>query len=216
MKEATAKIFVAFALLLSACCGAYTAWRMSVTDDSMGDAYNDAALALIVDANAAIRAASDVGNHTRAYMDFRAAVADEAVAIEAVTANTDAALDAVLTRVQGARAIPRTVAKAEFPQRFVNRDGSYNQKADSRAAYAAVVGRRTADASGPLADAAGFRSKTDELIILIFGYSILVLVLACTEIITSPLATTILAVACSVASILLAVQTVIIEQAVRS
>ena len=80
MKETTAKIVVAFALLLSACCGAYTAWRMSVTDDSMGDSYNDAALALIVDANASIRASGDVANHARAYMDFRVAVANESTA----------------------------------------------------------------------------------------------------------------------------------------
>lgn len=215
MKEATAKIVVAFALLLSASCGAYTAWRMSVTDDSMGDAYNDAALAQIVDLNASIRAASQVSDHTRAYMDFRAAVADESVAAAAVTANEDEALDPVLTTAQSARGIHRTVAKAEFPQRFVLRDGSYNQHGDTRAAYAAVVGRRTADPSGPLADAALFRSKTDRLVVLIFAYSFLVLLLACTELIESPLVNTILATVCSLVSVGLAVQTVLIEQAVR-
>jgi hypothetical protein len=216
MKETTAKIVVAFALLLSASCGAYTAWRMSVTDDSMGDAYNDAALASIVDANAAIRAANEVGDHTRAYMDFRAAVAASSVASAALAANEDEALDAVLTAVDGARAIPRTVAKAEFPQRFVSRDGSYNQRGDTRAAYAAVVGRRTADPAGPLADAAAFRAKTDQLVVLLFGYAFLVLLLACTEVVSSPLANTVIAVVCSLASVGLAIQTVLIEQVARS
>jgi hypothetical protein len=214
MKEETAKIVVAFALLLSASCGAYTAWRMSVTDDSMGDAYNDAALALIVDANASIRASGDVANHARAYMDFTAALANEAIAADAVEANTDETLTDVLSTVQAQQAIPRTVAKAYFPQRFVLRDGSYNQRADTRANYATVVGRRTADASGPLADAASYRSKTDQLVILLFGYSILVLLLACTEVIPSPLVNTIVATVCSLASIGLAIQTILIEQVV--
>jgi hypothetical protein len=214
MKEETAKIVVAFALLLSASCGAYTAWRMSVTDDSMGDAYNDAALALIVDANASIRASGDVANHARAYMDFTAGLANEAIAADAVEANTDAALTDVLSTVQAQQAIPRTVAKSYFPQRFVLRDGSYNQRADTRANYATVVGRRTADASGPLSDAASFRSKTDQLVILLFGYSILVLLLACTEVIPSPLVNTIVATVCSLASIGLAIQTILIEQVV--
>ena len=214
MNETTAKIVVAFALLLSASCGAYTAWRMSVTDDSMGDSYNDAALALIVDANASIRAAGDVANHARAYMDFRAAVASETIAIDAAEANTDEALTDVLTTVQAQQAIPRTVAKSYFPQRFVLRDGSYNQKGDTRAGYATIVGRRTADASGPLADAASFRSKTDQLVVLLLGYSLLVLILACTEVIPSPLINTILATISSLVSIGLAIQTMLIEQVV--
>ena len=214
MKETTSKIVVAFALLLSACCGAYTAWRMSVTDDSMGDSYNDAALALIVDATASIRASGDVANHARAYMDFRVAVANESIAGDVFEANTDETMTDVLAEAQAQQAIPRTVAKSYFPQRFVLRDGSYNQRADTRANYATIVGRRTADASGPLADAASFRSKTDQLVVLLFVYAIIVLLLACTETIPSPLVNTIIATVSSLVSIGLAIQTILIEQVV--
>jgi len=212
MTETMAKIIVAFALLLTASCGAYTAWRMSVTDDSMGDSYNDAALALIVDANASIRAAADVANHVRSYMDFQSAVTQESIAFDAAEANTNDAVAPVLERVVDEQAVPRTVAKAYFPQRFVLRDGSYNQRADMRASYASVVGRRTADATGPLGDAASFRSKTDQLVVLLFIYSFLVLILASTEVIPHKWTNAVLAIFCSLASIGLAIQTFLIEQ----
>lgn len=214
MRETTAKIIVAFALLLTACCGAYTAWRMSVTDDSMGDSYNDAALALIVDANASIRAAADVANHVRSYMDFHNAVTQESIAIDAAEVNTDEAVAGVLDRVVAEQAVPRTVAKSYFPQRFVQRDGSYNQRADMRASYASVVGRRTADSTGPLGDAASFRSKTDQLVVLLLVYAFLVLILATTEVIPHTWTNAVLAIVCALVSIGLAIQTVLIEQGV--
>ena len=212
MTETMAKIIVAFALLLTACCGAYTAWRMSVTDDSMGDSYNDAALALIVDANASIRAAADVANHVRSYMDFQRAVTQEFIAVDAVEANTDETIAPVLERIAAEQAVPRTVAKAYFPQRFVLRDGSYNQRADMRASYASVVGRRTADATGPFGEAATFRSKTDQMVVVLFMYSFLVLILASTEVISNKWINAVLAIFCSFASIGLAIQTFLIEQ----
>jgi len=212
MTETMSKIIVAFALLLTASCGAYTAWRMTVTDDGMGDSYNDAALALIVDANASIRAAADVANHVRAYMDFHSAVTQESITVDAAEANTDEAVAVVLERIVAEQAIPRTVAKAYFPQRFVLRDGSYNQRADMRASYASVVGRRTADASSSLSAAVSFRSKTDQLVVLLFMYAFLVLILASTEVIPHKLTNAVLAIFCSLASIGLAIQTFLIEQ----
>ena len=73
MTDSFAKIWIAVALLCAAACGAFTAWRMSVIDDSMGDALNDATHALITDSSARIRAANDVSDHLRAYADYVAA-----------------------------------------------------------------------------------------------------------------------------------------------
>jgi hypothetical protein len=119
--DSFAKIWIAVALLCAAACGAFTAWRMSVIDDSMGDALNDATHALITDSSARIRAANDVSDHLRAYADYVAAINARDISLIQSDESTDDATKTLYVQQSEVDAIPVAITKNYFPQRFVKK-----------------------------------------------------------------------------------------------
>lgn len=181
MNEKVSKIMIALSLLASVAGGAYTAWRMSVIDDSAGDAVNDAMHALITDASASIRASNDVFDRMRAYADYRVAQnAQEMTAYEA--AQTQDAEEAAFLEERAAdEGVPATVARSYFDQRFAARDGGYNLTADQRSTYNRIVGRRNTDSASFLSDAQSSRDKTNRLVIFLIGYALVLLLATLSE-----------------------------------
>ena len=211
MTDSFAKIWIAVALLCAAACGAFTAWRMSVIDDSMGDALNDATHALITDSSARIRAANDVSDHLRAYADYVAASNARDISLIQSDESTDDATKELFMQQSEVDAIPMTIAKSYFPQRFVKQNGEFNRTADYRSTYAKIVGKRKVDASAIYADSQTSRNKTDRLVMILLLYAIMILVVSCSELIESPQVNFGLGVVGVVASLVGIVLTVMIE-----
>jgi hypothetical protein len=184
--DSFAKIWIAVALLCAAACGAFTAWRMSVIDDSMGDALNDATHALIIDSSARIRATNDVSDHLRAYADYVAASNARDISLIQADESTDDATKELYLQQSEVDAIPVSIAKNYFPQRFVKKNGEFNRTADYRATYAKHVGKRNVDASAIYADSQASRNKTDQLVVILLLYAVAILVISCSELIESP------------------------------
>ena len=184
--DSFAKIWIAVALLCAAACGAFTAWRMSVIDDSMGDALNDATHALIIDSSARIRATNDVSDHLRAYADYVAASNARDISLIQADESTDDATKELYLQQSEVDAIPVSIAKNYFPQRFVKKNGEFNRTADYRATYAKPVGKRNVDASAIYADSQASRNKTDQLVVILLLYAVAILVISCSELIESP------------------------------
>jgi hypothetical protein len=181
MNEKAAKILIALSLLTSVAGGAFTAWRMSVIDDSAGDAVNDAMHALITDASASIRASNDVFDRMRAYSDYSVALnAQQMTAYEAEQA-TDEEQKAALEERAVDEGIPVSVAKSYFDQRYVTRDGGYNVSADRRSAYNMIVGRRSTDSAAFLSDAQSSRNMTDRMVVFLIGYALVLLLATVSE-----------------------------------
>ncbi len=215
MSDAIAKIWVAVALLCATAGGAYTAWRMSVIDDAMGDAINDGIHALITDASARIRAASDVSDHLRAYTDYVVASSARDISLLQADESTDPEVQAMYVAQSEADALPANVAKAAFPQRFVKRTGEFNRAADARAVYASIVGKRNVNADAIYADSQQSRDKTSLLVMLLVGYALVILLVSFTELIETPIVNFALALAGIIGSVALVVWTIVIEAGVR-
>ncbi|MCX6016468.1 MAG: hypothetical protein NT020_12915 [Chloroflexales bacterium] len=211
MTDSFAKICIAVALLCATACGAFTAWRMSVVDDSMGDALNAAVHALITDSSARIRAANDVSDHLRSYADYVAASYARDISLMQADESSDDATKQFYLEQSEVDAIPATIAKNYFPQRFVKRDGEFNRTADYRSTIAKYVGKRKIDASTIYADSQLSRDKTDRLVVILLLYAITILVVSCSELIESPKANFGIAVAGVLASLIGIVLTVMIE-----
>lgn len=186
MTDSFAKIWIAVALLCAAACGAFTAWRMSVIDDSMGDALNDATHALIIDSSARIRAANDVSDHLRAYADYVAATNARDISLIQADESADDATKELYVQQSEVDAIPVAIAKNYFPQRFVKKNGEFNRAADYRSTYAKYVGKRNVNASAIYADSQASRNKTDQLVVILLLYAVTILVISCSELIESP------------------------------
>ena len=211
MTDSFAKIWIAVALLCAAACGAFTAWRMSVIDDSMGDALNDATHALVIDSSARIRAVNDVSDHLRAYADYVAASNARDISLIQADESTDEATKELYLQQSEADAIPVAIAKNYFPQRFVKKNGEFNRTADYRATYAKYVGKRNVDASAIYADSQASRNKTDQLVVILLLYALAILVISCSELIESPQVNFSLGIIGIVASVVGIVLTVMIE-----
>lgn len=186
MTDSFAKIWIAVALLCAAACGAFTAWRMSVIDDSMGDALNDATHALITDSSARIRAANDVSDHLRAYTDYMAANNARDISLIQADGSADDATRELYVQQSDVAGIPVSITKEYFPQRFVKSNGEFNRTADYKSTYAKYVGKRNVDASAIYADAQASRNKTDRLVMILLLYAVAILIVACSELIESP------------------------------
>jgi hypothetical protein len=215
MSDAIAKIWVAVALVCAAAGGAYTAWRMSVIDDAMGDAINDGIHALITDASARIRAANDVSDHLRAYTDYVVATNARDISLLQAEESSDADVQAMYVAQSEADALPANVAKSAFPQRFVKRTGEYNRSADARAVYASIVGKRNVNVAAIYADAQQSRDKTSLLVVLLVGYAVIFLLMSVTELIEVPHINFAIALSGVIGSVALIVWTVVIEAGVR-
>jgi hypothetical protein len=209
--DSFAKIWIAVALLCAAACGAFTAWRMSVIDDSMGDALNDATHDLITDSSARIRAANDVSDHLRAYADYVAAINARDISLIQSDESTDDATKTLYVQQSEVDAIPVAITKNYFPQRFVKKSGEFNRTADYRSTYAKYVGKRNVDASAIYADSQASRNKTDRLVMILLLYAIMILVVSCSELIESPQVNFGLGVVGILASVVGVVLTVMIE-----
>jgi len=181
MNEKVSKILIALSLLASVAGGAYTAWRMSVIDDSAGDAVNDAMHALITDASASIRASNDVFDRMRAYADYLVALNAQAMTAYEATQTQDEEEAAFLLERAADEGVPATVAKSYFDQRYSTRDGGYNLTADRRSAYNRIVGRRNTDSGAFLSDAQSSRNKTDQLVVFLIGYALVLLLATLSE-----------------------------------
>lgn len=186
MTDSFAKIWIAVALLCAAACGAFTAWRMSVIDDSMGDALNDATHALITDSSARIRAANDVSDHLRAYTDYMAANNARDISLIQADGSADDATRELYVQQSDVAGIPVAITKNYFPQRFVKNDGKFDRTADYKSTYASYVGKRNVDASAIYADSQASRNKTDRLVMILLLYAVAILIVACSELIESP------------------------------
>ncbi|MCX6019604.1 MAG: hypothetical protein NTZ50_14100 [Chloroflexi bacterium] len=181
MNEKFAKIFLATSLLLSVIGGAFTAWRMSVLDDAAGDAVNDAMHALITDASARIRSNNDTFERMRAYSDYRVALNAQEATLAEAKASTDPEAQQLYQEQAAADALPATVSKAYFDQRYALRDGSYNLRADQQSSYNKIVGRRSTDSGAFLTDSQESRDKTDRMVVFLIGYALVLLVATLSE-----------------------------------
>ncbi|MCE2853409.1 MAG: hypothetical protein ACK5C8_04745 [Roseiflexaceae bacterium] len=215
MSDTIAKIWVAVALMCAAAGGAYTAWRMSVIDDAMGDAINDGIHAMITDASARIRAANDVSDHLRAYTDYVIATNTRDISLLQADESSDPEVQAMYIEQSEADALPANVAKTEFPQRFVKRTGEFNRTADARAVYASIVGKRNVNVTAVYAESQQSRDKTSLLVVLLVGYALVILLVSLTELIEIPKANFVLALIGIIVSGALVAWTVVIEAGVR-
>jgi hypothetical protein len=100
--------------------------------------------------------------------------------------STDDATKELYLQQSEVDAIPVSIAKNYFPQRFVKKNGEFNRTADYRATYAKQVGKRNVDASAIYADSQASRNKTDQLVVILLLYAVAILVISCSELIESP------------------------------
>jgi len=209
--DSFAKIWIAVALLCATASGAFTAWRMSVVDDSMGDALNAAIHALITDSSARIRAANSVSDHLRAYTDYVTSMNARDIALFQSNGSQDSTAKELYLQQSTLDAIPGSIAKDYFPQRFINHSGAFNRTADYRSNYAKFVGRHNVDSMAIYADSQASRNKTDQLVVILVLYAVIILIVSCSELIESPQINFGLALFGVVASLVGVVLTVMIE-----